>query len=392
MKRHDLVIIGAGNAGISLAARARRLGCRDVVVIAPGTPHRYRPLLNYVAVGQATMSRLTKPTESVMPQGCEFTRGTVVDVDPVDKYVVLESGETIGYHDLVIASGLNEDLPSVPGLAEALTAGWSTTAHLTDNAEQTWSAIQRIRRGRVVFTIPPEPSPCGGTALKPLFMAADHWRRHGVLPQIEIHLVTPYRDVLDIPFVEERLAGELARLTVTVHHQSTVSSMDHAERTVHVTGPTGTEPLTCIEHAFVVPPYRAPDWLKPLAGASPHGLVDIDPTTLAHRTYPGVWSLGDVADVRTRPSGGALRPQVEVLADNISRARTGRALRTYDGYTIIPITTDRRRLMLVEFDRDLAPQPTVPWPDLTRPRISLWFFDRYLEPVIYFRALLAGRV
>lgn len=392
MLRHDLVIVGAGNAGISLAGRARRLGCRDVVVIAPGTPHRFRPLLNYVAAGQATMARLTKPTEAVIPGGCVFRQGTVVDVDPVDKHVVLESGERIGYHDVVIASGLNEDLESVPGLAEALTAGWSTTAHLTDNAEATWSAIQRIRRGRVVFTIPPEPSPCGGTALKPMFMAADHWRREGVLPQIEIHLVTPYRRVLDIPFVEDRLAAELARFSITVHHQSTVASMDADVRTVHLAGPNGPESLTHIEQAFVVPPYRAPDSLKPLAGESSHGLVDVDPATLAHRTYPGVWSLGDVADVHTRPSGGALRPQVEVLADNISRARTGRPLRTYDGYTIIPITTDRHRLMLVEFDRDLTPQPTVSWLDLTRPRTALWFFDRYLEPVIYFRALLKGRV
>lgn len=392
MKRHDLVIIGAGNAGISLAARARRLGCRDVVVISPNTPHRFRPLLNYVAVGQAGIARLTKTAAAVVPQGCTAIAGTAVGVDPEGKTVALESGEVLGYHDLVIATGLDEDFAAVPGMTDALVAGWCTSAHLTDNAEATWGAIRAIRSGRVVFTIPPEPSPCGGTALKPLFMAADHWARQGVLPQIEIHLVTPYRQVLDIPFVEERLMEALVRFDVTVHHQSTVASLDHTRRTVHLSGPDGPVPLPEVDHAFVVPHYRAPGWLRPLADDHPQGLVAVDPETLAHRSYQGIWSLGDVADLQTRPSGGALRRQVDVLADNISRARTGRPLRSYDGYTIIPITTDLRHLMLVEFDRDLAPQPTVSWLDLTRPRRSLWLFDRYLEPEIYFRALLRGYV
>ena len=67
-------------------------------------------------------------------------------------------------------------------------------------------------------------------------------------------------------------------------------------------------------------------------------------------------------------------------------------MRRYDGYTIIPITTDRRRLLLAEMDRDGTPQPTVRRPDLTVPRTWLWVFDRYLEPTVYRYALLRGRV
>ena len=72
MARHDVVVVGGGNAGISLAARLRRLGCRDVAVVAPRPEHRYRPLLNYVAGGQAEMRELTRPTSSVIPDGCTW--------------------------------------------------------------------------------------------------------------------------------------------------------------------------------------------------------------------------------------------------------------------------------------------------------------------------------
>lgn len=390
--RYEVVVVGGGNAGISLAARLRRLGCQDVLLIDPGPVHRYRPLLNYVGGGQASLSRLTKPMRAVVPDGCEWLPGRVVAVRPDEHEVELETGERVAYVDLVLAPGLEADLEGMPGLVEAMEQGWSVTAHLSTSAEAVWDAVGRLRRGRVVFTVPPEPAPCAGTALKPLFLACDHWREQGVLPDIDVHLVTPYGSVLDLPFVDGQLEAHLERFGVTVHHSATVAALDPVGRSVTLGTADGTHVLDEVEQAFVVPHYRAPSWVAPLAGEDTDGLIDIDPGTLAHRTVPWVWALGDAAAVRTRPSGGALRRQVEVLADNILRNRTGEGLRRYDGYTIIPITVDRRRLLLAEFDRTGAPQPTVRWPDLTAPSRALWAFDRYVEPVVYFRALLKGRV
>ena len=102
MARHDVVIVGGGNAGISLAARLRRLGCRDVAVVAPDPVHRYRPLLNYVAGGQASMSRLTRPMGSVIPDGCTLLPHRAVAVHPDEREVELDTGERVGGNDLVI--------------------------------------------------------------------------------------------------------------------------------------------------------------------------------------------------------------------------------------------------------------------------------------------------
>jgi sulfide:quinone oxidoreductase len=48
--------------------------------------------------------------------------------------------------------------------------------------------------------------------------------------------------------------------------------------------------------------------------------------------------------------------------------------------------------MLVEIDREGRPAPTVPFPDLVRPRRSTWAVDRYALPVTYFRRILRGKV
>lgn len=397
MARHDVVVVGAGNAGISLAARLRRIGAKDVAVVAPDRPHLFRPLLNYVAGGQATMRELTRSAAAVLPEGCTWIRGRAVVVHTDAREVELADGGRLGYRDLVLAPGLEEDLDAVPGLEAAMSTGWAATAHLHSQAEGMWASISGMTRGRVVFTIPTEPSPCGGTALKPLFLACDLWHRRGVLGDIDVHLVTPYSGVLDVPSVDPRLLSHLHARGVRIHHSTQVTAVDYEASSVTLSGAVEgrgvpSQVLTGVERAFVVPPYRGPAWLRPLAGKHPQGLGDVDPETLAHRAADGVWSLGDVAALGTRPSGGALRRQVEVLADNIARRRLGQPLRRYDGYTIIPITVDRRRLLLAEFDRSGRQAPTTSLVDLTVPRRALWWFDRYVEPVIYFRALLKGRL
>ncbi len=119
--------------------------------------------------------------------------------------------------------------------------------------------------------------------------------------------------------------------------------------------------------------------------------MDVDPLTLRHPRHRSVWSLGDVADLGTRPSGGALRKQVAVLAHNLA-AGDDASMQHYDGYTVMPITVARHRLMLVEVDRDGHAKPSVPFPDLVKPRRTTWAVDRYALPVTYFRRILRGKV
>jgi sulfide:quinone oxidoreductase len=81
-----------------------------------------------------------------------------------------------------------------------------------------------------------------------------------------------------------------------------------------------------------------------------------------------------------------------VLARNIAAAARGTALKEYDGYTVMPITVNRRELMLNEVTRDGSPSPSVPFIDPFRPRRWQWFFDRYGLPQVYWRRILRGRV
>ena len=394
MEHHEVLIVGGGNAGISLAARLLRDRASDVAIVEPQDVHRYRPLLNYVGAGQAGMSSLEKPMAEVVPGGCTWIQDSVVSVDPVAATVLTRDGRTLHWTTLVLGPGTVEDWDATPGLREAYDEGWAGSSFVPGSAPHVWEALEPLRSGSVLFTVPPEPAPCGATALKPLFMACDHWRREGVLDDITVRLLVPGPDVLGVLDADDTLGAVLSSYGVEVLRSARITIIDGGDRSVTIDVAGEVRTVEGLTYAHVVPHYRAPHWIAEsgLAVDAPAGLVDIDPETLRHRRHDAIWALGDCADIRTRSSGGALRPQVEILAHNIAAAAEGKELRRYDGYTVMPITTSRRRLLLLEVDRAGRAKPSAPLVDLTRPRRSTWLFDRYALVLIYYRRLLRGKV
>lgn len=394
MDQHTVLIVGGGNAGISLAALLLRDRTQDVTIVDAQEMHRYRPLLSYVGAGEATMRQVERPLQEVVPDGCTLLRDHVVGVDPESRTVTTRAGRTLGYQTLVLCPGLAEDWQSVPGLAEAYADGWAASTFVADSAARVWPALAPLRRGSVLFTVPPEPAPCGATALKPLFMACDHWRRTGVLPDLDVTVVLPRASAVGVPKADSEIENAFSRYGIQVLRETRLTGVDGATRGVTLTSAAGSRDVTDLAFAHLVPPYRGPDWIADsgLAANRTPGLVDVDPGTMRHLQHESIWSLGDVADLGIRPSGGALRKQVDVLAHNIGAAGRGDDLRRYDGYTVMPITTSRRRLMLVEVDRSGRLAPSVPVVDLVKPRRSTWLFDRYGLPIVYFRRILRGKV
>ncbi len=390
-QQHEVLIVGGGNAGLSLAAKLVRDGAQGVAVIESESVHRYRPMLNYVGSGEATVEDLERPAATVMPDGATWIQDQVVSCDTDGPSVVTRDGRTMRGRTLVIATGLEEDWDATPGLAEGYASGWAGSTFLVDSAPKVWPALRDLTAGRVLFSMPPEPAPCGATALKPLFMACDHWRRRGVLQDLDVHVVLPGPTPVGVPTVDPHLEEALTAYGVHVVRDARVTGV--GARAVTVTTHQDEMVLDDLAYAHVVPPYRAPQWIARagLAEGGGAGLVDVDHETLRHRRHHAIWSLGDVASLGIRPSGGALRKQVAVLAANILRRGAGE-LERYDGYTVMPITGARHKLSLVEIDRGGRPAPSVPVLDLTKPRRLTWAVGRYALPATYFRKILRGKV
>lgn len=390
-----IVVIGGGNAGLSIAGRLRNARLGDVTVIEPRERHVYAPLQSHIAGGTARASRAVRPQADVIPPGVRWLRDEVFTVDPSARRVHLVSGGRVDYDHLVVAAGLRLEWEAIPGLREAMARPEGVSNYDLALAEKASAVLRDLRRGTVVFTQPPEPASCGAAAQKPLYLACDWWRALGVLDDIRVILVLPDPVPFGIPDVDRELRRVLDGYGVEVRYSREVRRVDATSRTLTI-GQGDDEETLAYDVLHAVPPQRAPEWISGsgLADADdPHGFVDVDPETLRHRRYPDVWSLGDSARVATRPSGGAIRPQAKVLAKNLSAVLRGAPPSArYDGYSVVPFTVSRGTVVFAEFDRWGRPRPTIPfWRSLSRERRSTWIADRRILPWVYWHLILRGR-
>ncbi|MEV5171091.1 NAD(P)/FAD-dependent oxidoreductase [Streptomyces flaveolus] len=118
---YEVVVVGGGAAGLSAALVLGRSRRRTLVVDA-GEP-RNAPsahMQGYLSRdGMSPAEFLAVGREEIARYGVELVRDRVVDVTREGDFTaVLASGRTVRARQLVVATGLKDELPPVPGLAE----------------------------------------------------------------------------------------------------------------------------------------------------------------------------------------------------------------------------------------------------------------------------------
>ncbi|MGY1706194.1 FAD-dependent oxidoreductase [Geodermatophilus sp. SYSU D00697] len=392
---HGVLVVGGGTAGITVAARLRRAGQDDVGVVEPSATHHYQPLWTLVGGGRAPLAASARPESSVMPRGVDWIRDAAADVDPGNRRVTLRSGRHVTYEQLVVAPGIQLDWGRVPGMTEALDTPMVSSNYTYGLAPKTWSRIRSMRSGTAVFAMPAGPIKCAGAPQKIAYLAADFWRREGVLGDIRVVLVLPTPAMFGVEVFSRELERVVARYGIEVHLNSEVTEIDGEGRSAIVTDHVaGTKEAIGYDFLHVVPPQSAPDWLKatPLADpANPNGYVEIDKATMRHARFPDVFALGDAGSSPNSKTGAAIRKQAPVVVENLLAVREGREpTARYDGYASCPITTARDRMLLCEFDYSMQPHPTIPLIDTTHERHDMWLLKRYGLPFMYWNLMLRG--
>ncbi|MBU9765747.1 NAD(P)/FAD-dependent oxidoreductase [Mycobacterium sp. TNTM28] len=403
MHKHEILIIGGGTAGITMAARLLRAGHRDVAVVEPSDKHYYQPLWTLVGGGQAAAEGTERSTASVMPAAATWIKTAVTGVDPESHTVTCADGAKYAYDVLVVCPGIQLDWERIEGLTDTLGTDGVSSNYRFDLAPRTWEFIRNTRSGTAVFTMPSGPIKCAGAPQKIAYLACDHWRRQGVLDDIDVHLVVPTPRIFGIPAIADSLDKVIADYGIQLHTGSEVVAVDAAAGKVTMThvGANADRVETTLPYDVLhaVPHQSAPDWIKnsPLStshtGGDAGGYVDIDKHTMQHVRYPNVFALGDAGSSPNSKTGAAIRKQAPVVVQNIGAVLSGRPLPgAYDGYASCPIVTSSREMLLAEFDYDFALKPSVPVLDPVRPHRAYWYLKKYGLPALYWNLMLKGLV
>jgi NAD(P)H-nitrite reductase large subunit len=113
-----IVIIGNGIAGITCARNIRKQSHDDITVISSETEHFYsRTALMYIYMGHMKYEH-TKPYEDWFWQKnrIQLVKRHVNAIDIKSKKLLLQSGASINYDKLVIATGSVSNKPNFPGI------------------------------------------------------------------------------------------------------------------------------------------------------------------------------------------------------------------------------------------------------------------------------------
>jgi sulfide:quinone oxidoreductase len=397
-RKHDVVIVGGGTAGITVASSLRRRAPRtlDIAIIEPAEYHYYQPAWTLVGAGAYSLARTRRSVVSLVPAGVTLIRGAVSSLEPDDNQIVLASGGTVGYSHLVVCPGVVLDWQKVAGLPEALGKNGVCSNYSVDYAEYTWQCLQQLERGaRAVFTQPPMPFKCPGAPQKIAYLTADYLRRKGMLSDCDVQFHTATPAIFGVPYFARALNKVADRYGITVGLSHNLVAVDGSNRKATfevVAGDAQGERFDLdFDMLHVTPPQSAPDFVKSSPLANEAGYTDVDQSTMRHTRFDNVFSLGDACSTPNSKTAAAVRKQAPVVVRNILRALAGQEPEAgYDGYASCPLTTAFGKVIMAEFIYGGKVTPTLPL-DPAKERWINWWIKTTGLPIMYWQYMLRGR-
>lgn len=396
---HDIVIIGGGAAGISVAAsllsRSENL---DIAIIDPADIHYYQPGWTMVGGGIFTADQTAKTMASLILPGIHWIKAGVTAFEPDKNVVILDGCRVVKYNRLIVAPGLKLDWNGIEGLVDTLGRNGVTSNYRYDLAPYTWELVKNLKQGKALFTQPPMPIKCAGAPQKALYLSADHWHRGGDLKNIDIEFYNAGGVLFGVKEYVPALMEYIEKYNVDLKFTHNLIRVDGPSKTAwfNKTDADGNSEVveTNFDMIHVVPPQVAPDFIRVSPLADQAGWVDVDQNTLRHKEFENIWSLGDVMNAPNAKTAAAARKQAPVVANNVlADMNKGAGVAHYDGYGSCPLTVERGKIVLAEFGYGGKLLPSFPtWLiDGQRPSRISWLLKEKILPPIYWKAMLRGK-
>lgn len=393
--RYDVLVIGGGAAGCAVTASLlkRDPGLR-IAVIEPREQHYYQPGWTLVGAGVFDRARTERAMARCIPERAQWIRAAASAFEPEQQQVVLEDGSRLSYRALIVCPGLTLNWDAIEGTRETLGRNGVTSNYEFELAPYTWQQVQSLRRGRALFTQPPMPIKCAGAPQKAMYLSCDHWRRQGVLGDIQVDFCSAGAVLFGVADFVPPLMRYVERYAAQLNFGETLIKVDGAAHKAwfKVAGADGDSRLVEREFDFLhmVPPQRAPEFVRNSPLANAEGWVEADHETLRHPRYGNVFSLGDVCAAPNAKTAAAVRKQAPVVAENVLGVLAGLGPRAvYDGYGSCPLTVERGKVILAEFGYGGKLLPTFSF-DPRVPRRLAWALKTKWMPSIYFDLMLKG--
>jgi len=396
------VLVLGGGVGGTLAANliARKLkrviakGEASVTVIDVTGSHAYQPGYMYIAMGNERAENLVRPEQSLLDGNVQLVVGDVTRIDPAAKAVTLASGETLGFDQLVIATGsriLPEEIEHFDEEAHHF--------YTAEAAAKLRTALDAFTGGKIVIGIAGIPYKCPPAPLEVAFLIESELRERGLRDKTDMTFFSPINRAFTIESVSEMATPILAEKGIHLELLAGVASID-AERKVVITDAFEEHPYDLL---IVVPPHKGAQVVIDSGLAPKSGWLPTDRSTLQVKTvakpapgqadadiprYPNIYALGDATDLPLSKAGSTAHFEAPIVAERVAAAVLGREPEGKDaGYTgkvMCFFEVGDGKGTLLQFDYDHPPKPPKP--------NQLWHLGKIIFNKTYWHTVPRGRV
>jgi len=418
-KHHQIVIIGAGTAGITVAAQLLRKDKNlDIAIIDPAEKHYYQAAWTLVGAGTYKYKNTERDMSSVIPDGTTWIQEAASDILPDQNKVKLGNGDEITYDYLVACPGIAYDYSLVEGLEETMNKNGVCSNYV--DPDYTWETLQKFKGGTAIFTQPATPIKCGGAPQKIMYLADDYWRKQGVRDKSDVLFITPGSVIFGVEPFKSTLMEVVDRKGIQLRFFHKLVKIDGENKRVYfdIVKPYDKLSALCYNYKEVgadeveghfslpfdmlhlAPPQVAPEFIQKSKLAyqegDQKGWINVDINTLQHNEYKNVFALGDAAALPTAKTGAAVRKQAPVVVENLMHVMHNEKELSddYQGYSSCPLVTGYGKMVLAEFnyegERDSDPLLSKLF-DTSKELWPMWMLKKYGLPFMYWNLMLKGK-
>ncbi|GAB1216543.1 hypothetical protein ATERTT37_005759 [Aspergillus terreus] len=404
-RNHKVLVVGGGTAGLTISHQLLRTGKfaqDDIAIVDPAIWHHYQPGWTLVGGGLKTKQELRQPLHGLIDPKLKFYNESVATFSPENNQLTLGNGGQVGYEQLVVAPGISINYGAIKGLSEALAAPDSlvSTIYGYETCDKVFATIEKLQKGKAIFTQPAGVIKCAGAPQKVLWLALDYWKRAGLYnpsnpssSAIQISYATGLPTMFGVPKYSAKLEELREERGVEGLFQHDLVAVEGNKATFAL--PEGKGQVTKeFDLLHVVPKMGPHAFVKNSPIANEAGFVDVDDGTTQHKKYPNVWSAGDASSLPTSKTAAAVTAEAPVLVHNLLRSMEGKAAEAvYDGYTSCPLLTEYGKVLLAEFKYGGEPKETFnSWfgIDQATPRREFYYLKKEFFPWVYYNSMVKG--
>lgn len=418
---YQIVIVGAGTAGITVAAQLLKKDKElNIVIIDPAETHYYQPAWTLVGAGTFDYKKTARPMSTLLPKGVKWLKEYVTTFEPDTNQLHLKNGALIKYQYLIVCPGIQLNLDGIEGLKETL--GKNNVCSNYVDANYTWKVLQDFKGGNALFTQPATPIKCGGAPQKIMYLADDYFQKNNVKNQTNVVFATPGSVIFGVTDFAKTLMQVVDRKNINLKFFHKLVKVDGAKKLAYyeITKPNDSKkpleynsnPNVKIEKIasnhiaipfdmlHLAPPQSAPDFIRnsPLAyQEGPNkGWINVDHHTLQHNVYSNIYGLGDAAALPTAKTGAAIRKQAPVVVSQLMKTikKQKDKVLEYKGYSSCPLVTGYGKMVLAEFGYNnvrMSDPFISKFVDTSKETYSMWLLKKYGLPYMYWNLMLKGK-